>query len=202
MNDFMVKGIEGRGGRSRIGTFVDSVPESVAEKEHLIGVEFILWLMSQLERGKIFINKAPLLMVPGGMLMCADIFKLFIREHPEFKNWQAIQQGFLSLGLHSVGADGSSISRFELPNSKQMESGVVFSKYAIALPEQMKGYDSSTGNISKISAMELLHLNTRRSEQQGQGLNLGVIPHLSGSGEWQTAQQNNSSLQSGHKHSG
>jgi integrating conjugative element relaxase (TIGR03760 family) len=202
MSDFMVKGMDGRGGRVRIGTFVDGVPESLAEREHLIGVEFILWLMSQLEMGKVFINKAPLLMVPGGLLMCADIFKLFIREHPEFKNWQAVQQSFLSLGLHRVGADGSPISRFEPPNSKQMESGVVFSEYAIALPEQMKRYEPSTGNISTISATELVHLNISGSKQQSLGINLSVMPHLSGSGEWQSAQQNNSSLASGHKHSG
>ena len=35
------------------------------------------------------------------------MFQLFMREHPEYKNWQAVQNGFLSLGLHRRAADGS-----------------------------------------------------------------------------------------------
>jgi hypothetical protein len=41
-NEFMVKGAGNRSGRvNRISTFVDSVPDSVAEQERLMGVEFI-----------------------------------------------------------------------------------------------------------------------------------------------------------------
>ena len=36
-----------------------------------MGVEFIQWMIKSLDEGRIMINKAPLFMVPAGMLMCA-----------------------------------------------------------------------------------------------------------------------------------
>ncbi len=95
---FMARSGARRSGRyGRAVTFTGGVPESITEKEQAIGVEFIQWLIKSLDEGRIMVNKAPLFMVPGGMLMCPEMFQLFVREHPEYKNWQAIQNGFLSL---------------------------------------------------------------------------------------------------------
>jgi hypothetical protein len=203
-NEFMVKAAGARGSRgNRIGTFVDTVPESVADKERMLGVEFIKWMAEKLASGMIMINKAPLYMVHGGLLMAPDMFKLFIREHPEFKNWQAVQKGFLSLGLHSLGADGSVTSRFEQMNTQQMQSGIVFadSKYGVALPEQMKIHNLKTGEISTISATELVHaaqFNHNYFNRQEHGASPSALNHLSVSGEWQApTQQKSSTLQSG-----
>ncbi len=205
-NEFMVKGLGGRGGRlSRISTFVDSVPESVAEKEQLLGIEFIKWLTQQLQSGQIMINKAPLFMVPGGMLMSVDIFKWFVREHPEYKNWQAAQKAFLSLGLHSVGADGSPISRYEQTNTQQMHSGVVFAEYAMVLPEQLQIHNIHTGEVSSISATELVHVaqfNHHYFNRQEHGSTPRALDHLSASGEWQPAEGKQVVLQSGNKSRG
>lgn len=194
-NELMIKGMGRRS--ARIGTFADSVPESVVEKERVVGIEFIKWLTNQLESGKIMINKAPLLMVPGGMLMSAEIFQLFVREHPEYKNWQAAQTAFLSLRLHRLGTDGSAISRFEQSNTHQMQSGVVFADYAVALPDQMQVHNLSTGEVSSISAIELVHsahFNNHRFSQQDTGFSASSITHLSASGQWEATETNPKNL--------
>ncbi len=193
-SDFMIKSITGRGGRgNRISTFVDSVPETVAERERIMGVEFIKWLTTQLASGQIMINKAPLLMVPGGMLMSAETFQMFVREHPEYKNWQAAQNAFLSLGLHGLGTDGGVTSHFEKANTHEMQSGVVFADYAVALPETMQIHNVNTGEVSSISAIELVHLaqfNNNYFNHQDSGARVMPLNHLSASGEWQPAEIN------------
>jgi integrating conjugative element relaxase (TIGR03760 family) len=191
-NEVLIKGFGGRAGRqNRITTFVDSTPESITEKERILGVEFIKWLTNQLANGKILINKAPLLMVPGGLLMSVEAYQMFVREHPEFKNWQAVQKAFLSLGLHKVGADGKAISRFEQTNNHQMQSGVLISDYAVVLPESVKVYNMNTGEISSVSATELVHMeqvNHHLFHQQGVGKIAGALLHLSSSGTWRPSE--------------
>ena len=206
-DDLLTK-VRVRSGRgNRIGTFVDAVPEVTAEKERMLGMEFIKWMRDQLAAGAIMINKSPLLIVPGGMLMSTEIFKLFVREHPEFKNWQAlqVQNAFLSLDLHNVGVDGTAISRFEQVNNQQMQSGIVFadSKYGVAVPDEMKIHNINTGEVSSISALELIHMakfNQHYFHRQETGHATTILNHLSTSGEWQPPGENTtSSLNLGHK---
>lgn len=205
-DDLLTK-VRVRGRGNRIGTFVDTVPEVTAEKERMLGMEFIKWMRDQLATGAIMVNKSPLLIVPGGMLMSTEIFKLFVREHPEFKNWQAlqVQNAFLSLGLHNLGVDGTAISRFEQVNNQQMQSGIVFadSKYGIALPDEMKIHNINTGEVSSISALELIHMakfNQHYFHRQEPGYATTILNHLSTSGEWQPPAENTtSSLNVGHK---
>ena len=204
--DVMIPGIGQHAGRgNRIGTFVDTVPESVADKERIVGVEFIKWLTNQLASGKIMLNKVPLLMVPGGLLMLPEAYQWFMRENPEFKNWQAVQHGFLSLGLHSLGIDGSEISRFERADTKEMVSGVVFADYAMVLPEQVQLNNLHTGEVSLISAVELIHaaqFNNNDFQPQGTGLHAHSLSHLSATGDWVAVEGKQSILRSGHKQSG
>lgn len=202
--EFLVVGqAGGRHARpNRLATFVDSVPATSAEKDQLMGVEFIQWLTNQLESGLIIINRAPLMMVPGGLLISPELFKLFMREHPEYKNWQAIQNGFLSLGMHELSADGEVTSRFEQAHTQQMLNGIVFSDYAVALPNTMKRHDLNTGAISSISATELIHQaqlshqNFHRQESAGPLL---ALNHLSAAGKWQAAEATRPAPQSGNK---
>lgn len=192
-NEFLIKNAAARSGRgNRIGTFVDTMPELATEKERVLGIEFIKWMEHQLAKGVLMINKAPLFIVPGGMFMSSEIFKLFVREHPEFKNWQAVQAAFLSLGLHNVGVDGSAMSRFEQANNQHMENGIVFAdaNYGIALPNEMKLYNTTTGDISSISALELMHA----AQFNQQGLSVTAIQHLAPSGAWQLPAENNNAL--------
>jgi integrating conjugative element relaxase (TIGR03760 family) len=190
--EFMSKNTSNRSGRyGRAGTFSVSVPETVAEKEQAIGVEFIQWMIKALDEGRIMINKAPLLMVPAGMVMCQEMFQLFVRHHPEYKNWQAAQNGFLSLGLHRRNADGSNISRFEQVNNQQMYSGVVFSEYAVALPDSVEVVQINTGKVEKMSAIELIHkaqFSSHFTQQQNASV-VTTLQKLSATGAWQNIEK-------------
>lgn len=198
--EFMVRGTPAHsGGRYRAGTFSGGQPETLLEKEQAVGMEFIQWMIKALDGGKIMINKAPLFMVPGGMLMCAEMFQLFVREHPEYKNWQAAQNGFLSLGLHSLTADGGVLSRFETGN--QMETGIVFSKYALALPESVKVAHPSTGKVESMSATELIHkaqFNSQFIQKQNMSL-ASSLQKLDAAGKWQVVENEGSALRPGAK---
>lgn len=202
ITEFMVRSGVSRGGRyGRAGTFSGGVPETIAEKEQAMGVEFIQWMMKSLDEGKIMINKAPLFMVPGGMLMCQEMFQLFVREHPEYKNWQAVQNGFLSLGLHSRGTGGNAIGRFEQANTQQMHTGVVFSEYAVALPESVEVHQLTTGKIETMSATSLIHKAQYPSQftQQQNAIKVTPLEKLAASGKWQTVESDAPSVSHGVK---
>ncbi len=105
-------GAEGDGGGrahspKRMGTFSDTTPLSIKEQDKLTGAEFIQWLMTALESNKIMLNKPPLMSVPGGLILLPEVFQLFVREHPEYKNAKAAEKGFRSWGLHHVRQDGA-----------------------------------------------------------------------------------------------
>lgn len=192
-SQMIVRGYGSRGGRyGRVSTFAGGVPESVTEIEQQIGVEFIQWLTKSLEAGLIFINKAPLYVVPGGLLMSVEMFRLFMKEHPEYKNWQAIQNGFLSLGLHSLGPDGSVNSRFEQSSNQQIHTGIVFSDYAVALPAELLVNNLHTGKATSMSATEFIHqaqYNSSYFTRQQIAHTVDTLPHLNVSGNWQVENQ-------------
>ncbi|BCA97089.1 helicase [Legionella antarctica] len=202
LTEFMGKSAGTRAGRyGRSGTFSGGVPETLVEKEQTMGVEFIQWMVKALGEGLIMINKAPLFMVPGGMLMCQEMFQLFVREHPEYKNWQAVKNGFLSLGLHRRNADGSVMSRFEQAHNQQMHNGIVFSEYAVALPGSVKVVQLNTGKIESISATELVHRAQYPSQftQQQNVLVVTPLQKLSATGQWQNIEKEVSFLTPGVK---
>lgn len=205
MLDFMVKGGTGfSGGRYRASTFSGGVPETLLEKEQAIGMEFIQWLRKSLHEGLIMINKAPLLMVPGGMLMCAEIFQLFVREHPEYKNWLAIKQGFLALGLHSQGANGEVMQRFEQLKNQQIHTGIIFSKYALALPATVSVHQINTGKVHAMSATELIHKAQFNNLllQQHKAVVSSSLQKLNATGKWQAMEHAKNTLGPGAMNSG
>lgn len=128
-------------------TFVTpDVPLNLKEGElSQTGVEFIKWLAQKLASGTIMINKAPLLMVPGGMLMNPDIFKLFVRECPMFKNWLNVQKGVMQLGIHHVSADGTSTQRFVDCKTNSLHSGIVITALGVILPDKAHVVNVATG---------------------------------------------------------
>ncbi len=187
--EFMLKsgGNLPSGRYGRAGTFTGGVPESLLEKEQSLGLEVLQWMIKALDEGRIIINKAPLFMVPGGLLMCQEMFQLFVREHPEYKNWQAVQKAFLSLGLHLKGIDAKAMSRFEHAATKQMQNGIVFAKYALALPAEVKVQSSAT-KVETVSAMEVLHRAQSYSQfvQQAVASKVASLQKLNAAGQWQT----------------
>jgi len=189
LNELLIRGHASRGGRlGRASTFAGGAAETLIDKEQAIGVEFLHWLTKSLDEGRIMINKAPLLMVPGGMLMSQEMFQLFVRENPEYKNWQAVQTAFLSLGLHGTGLDGSAVSRFE--QDKQMQTGVVFSQYAVGLPASFKVQQTSSGKSESMTAAEFINKTQ---------FNGSTLQKLAASGQWQTPEVEQSSLSPGAK---
>lgn len=170
------------------GTFHADLPESLTDKEQQIGFTFVLWLNKGLEDGRFVLNKAPLLMVPGGMLICADAYKEFVKEHPEFKNWLAVQKGFYSLNMHAINTDGSTNARFEQSPGNQVHSGDIFTKYPLALPPSVQIYNPVSGNTTTLSAIELVHIgqfNARFTRIQPL-LEAQPLPLLSANGSWQS----------------
>ena len=167
--------------QGRISTFSGGVPDQVGEIEQQLGIEFIQWLTRSLESGLIMINKAPLLMVPGGMVMLPEMFQLFARESPMFKNWQALQKSVLSLGLHRVNAEGTADFRFQQDKTHAMQQGIILDKYAMILPDKV-----TVHGVGEVSALEIVH----QASVHDHGINPKVLDpnnpmlHLAFSGQW------------------
>lgn len=143
----------------RIGTFVDNPKETPGDRERLAGAEFIQWLLAALEASKLTLNQVPLLTVAGGTMIGPEAFKLFVREHPEFKNWLAVQQGVMALGLHEPALDGT-----------PAEKGLLI-KGSVILPNSFKLKTSNTKQAIRTTALE--HLSHHQIEQ------------LSKTGQWE-----------------
>lgn len=171
----------------RAGTFSGGTPESITDKELAIGVEVLNWLNKSLEEGKIMINKAPLYMVPGGMLMSREMFNMFMRDHPGYTSLQAVQNGFMALGLHAVGPDGNPETRFEQSSNQQMHSGIVFSEFAVSLPDKVQVHNIATGKVETMSALELINKAQYPSQftQQQNALAVDALQRLNAAGKWQ-----------------
>jgi integrating conjugative element relaxase (TIGR03760 family) len=178
---------KGAGRYGRTGTFSVGTGGSITDKEQAIGIEFINWLQEGLASGMIIINKAPLFMVPGGFLMSKEMFQWFVREHPEYKNWQAIQNGFVSLGLHSRDSGGAIESRFEQGKTNEIYSGMVFTEYAVALSTNVQVYQIATGKVETLSAIELIHKAQYPSifTEAHQIMSSSLVQKLSANGHWQ-----------------
>ncbi|MGC1183318.1 conjugal transfer nickase/helicase domain-containing protein [Legionella sp.] len=188
------------GGRyGQIGTF-NVGAETLLEKEQVVGLEFIQWMIKSLDEGRIMINKAPLFMVPNGMLMCQEMFQLFVREHSEYKNWQAVRNGFLALNLHGRGVENAT-SHFEHINNQQMQSGVVLSKYAIALPETVKVQHLS-GKIESMSTIELINKAAYLTQFTAKNsVVMAPLQKLNAAGHWLTVEQDSKAPRPGTKNS-
>ncbi len=104
---------------SRIGTFVDVTPDSAHSRRN-IGIQFVRWVQKQLAQGNLILNKGLLTVVPGGMVLSETMFKLFVKSHPEYKKWQVIYHGFISLGAHKISLDGSVVKRNDLDDGGEI----------------------------------------------------------------------------------
>ena len=191
----------GRPVRHRVSTFAGGVPESIENLTGKVGAEFIQWLYEALDSGKMIFNKQPLLFVPGGLLMSPEIFKWFMKEHPEYKNWLAIQTGFLSLGLHRVGADGETAFRFEKSGEKAMQEGIVLENYAVVLPDKVQVQQKQAGQSTTMTAMDIIH-QADKLDQLSVSAGATAMMHLSAKGQWQPAPAVDQGLIAGMKQRG
>lgn len=182
-----LKGNTGQARFGRVRTFEGNKSISILEMEQMIGIEFLQWITQTLSDKVIMLNKAPLFMVPGGMLISVDMFKSFMKDHPEFKNWQAIQKGLLSLGLHRVGPNGDVIYSQLQTADKQQIKGIILSQFAMVLPDKINIYNAQKNNILTMSATEFIHqmqFNANFAKSQTTN-NLNPLPVLNTSGQWE-----------------
>lgn len=114
------------------------------------GVAFLKWLQKNIKDETLMINKAPLVYVPGGLLLSKDIFQMFTREHGEFKSWQSVQESFTKLDLHERSAEQSPIQQFIHTKTNKQVSGIVLSNLNLAI----------AGSITKETMINLPQLQT------------------------------------------
>ena len=165
--EMLAKNALGGGARvTRVSTFIDRTPESTHEQDKLLGAQFIKWLSEALEKGTISINKAPLLMIPAGLVMSSETFQLFMRDHPEYKNWQMVQKGLMAWGLHR----------------HYTGEPMILNKYAAILPNNLSVHNQKTGKTSSISALELV-----QRQQSGEQR---PLDRLTTSGKWESPKEN------------
>ena len=122
------------------------------------GIEFIRWLHSGLLSQKFNVNQSRLFVVPGGMLMHQDMMKYFIREHPEYKNWVAVQNALIDLELHTLGSDGEVVQKFDRSSDGTQHSGVVLStkNLGMILPDQFHVMKAGQTDPTLYSAHQLM----------------------------------------------
>lgn len=181
----------GTGGRTlnRLAAFSHKSKQTLTKVEQEVGVAFIEWMVNAIESGKLMVNKSPLMMVPGGLIMHSDMFKYFIRENPQFKNWQAVEMGLLSLGIHQTGANGKTHQRFELNNGQSIIDGVVIKDYAVMLPEKVSVMNPQTGETYRLTSTELINQaqNLAYYEKMGGAPTVSQLQALNSTGDWQQA---------------
>lgn len=167
----------------RISTFIDAAPESTIEKDHLMGAEFIKWLTQELKNGKFCMNKIPVMMIPAGIVISTELFMLFMREHPEIRNWQAVQKGLISLGLHH-----------HEPEKQRATGQLVLEKYAVVLPDTLQLYNPTTDKETTVSAVDLMCM--QQTPEHPEPLHY----LLSLTGKWQASEDNTPEPQAGFSH--
>jgi integrating conjugative element relaxase (TIGR03760 family) len=181
LNTFLVRHVAsggGSGGRAhRISRFIETTPGNPAEKERLLGAEFIKWLTGELEKGRFSINKIPIMMLPAGLHLTREVRDFFMREHPEIKHWQAVQKGLISLGLLQQGGLSE-------------QNGIVLEKFAVVLSEEVQMYNPATGKEMNLSAIDVMRIQQAPTNPE-------PLRHLAPSGEWQVAELATAGLQSG-----
>lgn len=126
-----------------ISSFIDSPARNIADKEIHTAVQFLQWFVESLASGLIKIHKAPLRWVPEGYKMLPEIFALFARDFPEYKNNQAaIMHSVLAWAkAHNCGYEDS--------------SGLIWTKPELLLPEKVGVFNTVTKSSQTVAALTL-----------------------------------------------
>ena len=187
LNALLIRTNAASGGRAnRIGTFIDVAPESSIEKERALGAEFIKWLTIQLEKGRFSINKLPIMILPAGLHLTTETYQFFMRDHPEVKarNWQAVHNGLIALGLHH--RDSSAYT-----DSQNIKNGIILDKFALILPDEVQLYNPTTGKEAPATAMDIMRIQKSLDNPE-------PMQQLTHAGTWITVETHEPALQSGY----
>lgn len=174
--------------------FTGKVHASINIIDQHAGLKFVEWIRGGLANGDIVINQGPVRMVPSGLSLSAQVFKNFVQANPEFKNWQIVQRGFVSLGLTKASAaskanrSGSSYSEPSSTRSSKKESkDVVVKDYAVLLPNRATVLNIVTNTKSTVAVTELITETENFSEDHEPDFDVSHaehLPHLTRSGKW------------------
>jgi len=138
------------------GGIMDVPPDIKGEKDLETGLLFIKWLRDALQDGKIFINQAPLLSVPGGLIMSVELYQLFARGHPEYPTWLDIQKGVAALGANGLRVIGQAVLPVNVKSAVKHGDGLVLADYAVALPDVVAYHDTKANNNISVLAVQLV----------------------------------------------
>ena len=138
-------------GNTRIGSFLDTVPENTVERERVIGAEFLIWVRDALSSGKIILNQEPFRaeIYPAGIALSAETYDMFLQEHLKLKSKFIIQRAVSAwdttkqLEHSALDSEKKTVSKLYLDNA--------------ILPPTVKVQDPKTGHISTVRTLDLVH---------------------------------------------
>lgn len=179
-----------KGQRSRaFRTFDAPSAESIKDLTTLSGVQFVQWLSQQLAAGELAINDPMLKLNPSGLTVHEDLFKLFVKDFPTFKSWQAAQKGFASLGFHDTAVNTAE---------------VLFSRFGRVLPGKLKFNPPGQGSATWVSAVEMMNYALRGVQGvAGKDLHqVMALDKLNAQGQWVATEPVRPTQQRGPHHRG
>lgn len=134
----------------RMGTFMDTTPESTVDRERVLGAEFLLWVRDSLADGKLLLNKPPLnaFISPNGVVLSSETFDKFMQEHLKFKNKYALQRAVRTWQQHSLSATPPN-DDFQLVTQMTLDNAL--------LPETVTVFSAKTDDVTSVRALDLIH---------------------------------------------
>ncbi len=117
------------------------------------GIAFLNWLREGIEASKIKIGgESPVHYVPEGVVLNPGIFEVFVKENPQFKNWQAVQTAFGNLGIHrTFGGANEIFQQYIRTNNLDPIQGILINNAALILPKKMLDKQTSAQNYARVT---------------------------------------------------
>lgn len=158
---------------ARISAF--NQPQALQIPSELIGIQFLLWLKENLARGQIVLNQNHLKVTEQGLIVENEMFKWFVQQNNQYKNWRLIQQGLMSLNLHDKDFHD--------------KEGVLVIQALLFLPKEVIIRQGQNLQHQKIQSILLNVSNNWKSLAQNKTLNLDLANlRLNAKGHLETLQ--------------
>lgn len=163
-------------GNSRIGTFLDTIPENTVERDRVIGAKFLIWVRDALESGKFVLNQEPFRaeIFPAGVVLSAETYDQFLQEHLKLKNKFIIQRAVSAWNTRSQLENTDASHEKQTVNKLHLDNTI--------LPETVKVLDTKTGHINTVRSLDLIHNMEAYSREYARAPQL--IQQLGLDGKW------------------
>ncbi len=168
--------------QARLSTFSQPLENQMSLE--MIGVQFLLWLKENLARGQMVLNQNTLKLTENGLIIDQELFKLFIQQNNQFKNWRLIQQAVMSLNLHDKDFQNKDV--------------LLLTKAGLFLPKEVIIRQANQMHHAKIQSMALNFSNNWKQAALGKTMDLDILnKRLNAQGKFE---QFNETLKRGFKH--